>query len=301
MGLNFKEIFAKLEDRYVENVDPWGLDLNACRRASRFLYPIYKNYFSTRVFGAENVEDKPYLVVSNHSGQIPIDALLVSIAFVVEVDPPRILRGMADRFVSEMPFFSEQVSKLGAVLGDRKNCSYLLKRGESPLVFPEGVRGISKSTKNFYHLQSFTRGFFRLALEHKVDVLPVAVVGAEEAYPLVMQLPGLAKTLGLPAIPITPTFPLLGPLGFTPLPTSVDIYIGKPYAIGTDLSEDAPDEKIDPHVNGLREQIQKMVNEGLNKKRSLTGELMRKAIEFRSYSTKMYAEYMSQRAEAKDD
>ena len=102
---------------------------------------------------------------------------------------------MMERFVTTIPFFSSFVTQNGGVLGDRTNCNELLKRGESVLVFPEGVRGISKNTNNFYHIQKFTKGFYRLAQKNGVDILPVGVVGAEEFYPLTYHPKILAKLI----------------------------------------------------------------------------------------------------------
>ena len=140
----------------------------------------YRKYFKVRVFGTENIENHPYVVTSNHSGQIPIDAMLITMAMMMEVDPPRVCRGMVERFLAGLPFLGELTAKTGSILGDRSNATFLLENGESILVFPEGVRGVSKNTTDFYKLQDFTKGFFRIALQAKRDILPVAVIGAEE-------------------------------------------------------------------------------------------------------------------------
>lgn len=265
------KIFLELEKKYPEGEDPWGLNLNRTRKAIKYGYPVYKNYFRARVIGKKNVPDRPYMVVANHTGQIPFDGMAIYSAFLFDIWPPRILRVMAERFVTSLPFFNSFISENGAVLGDRSNCYHLLKRGESILVFPEGVRGISKNTEDFYKVQSFSSGFFRLALKAKVDILPVSVVGAEEIYPLVYQAKNISSAIGIPSVPITPLFPILGPLGAFPLPSPIDVIIGRPYSIPDDLSPDAADDEIKGHVSIIENQIRSLTNKGLKNRRKFWG------------------------------
>jgi 1-acyl-sn-glycerol-3-phosphate acyltransferase len=253
------EVFKSLKKRYSEYQDPWGFDIETCRKALSVLLPLYEDYFKVRVFGKENVKDSPYMVVGNHSGQIPIDAILVGMAFALELEPPRVLRAMVERFLAGLPFLGKLSAQMGSILGDRKNCQYLLENGESILVFPEGVRGVSKSTPDYYQLQKFTTGFFRIALKADVEILPIAVVGAEEMFPFVYQAKGLAKMLKLPALPITP-------LPF-PLPSPVDIYIGKPYKLPKELTYDSKESEVREHVFRVENQIKSMMAKGLKNRR----------------------------------
>ncbi len=255
----FNQIFDHLHKIYQDGEDPWGLNLAKAQKTFELIYPFYKNYFKTRVFGREHVEDVPYMVIANHSGQIAIDGMLITTAFVMEMEKPRILRAMMERFLPKMPFIGMWAAEGGAVLGDRQNCLNLLNRGESVLAFPEGVRGVSKSTADYYKLQKFSSGFFRLCLSAGVDVLPIAVVGAEEIFPWVYQAKGLAKLLGLPALPLSPLY--------LPLPSPIDIYIGEPYQVPRDLSPESPDALIDEHVRIIERKIQQLTQEGLEKRR----------------------------------
>lgn len=259
------EIFLKIEralkDRYENDRDPWGLEPDRAIKDLKVIWPFYKYYFDVQVHGKENIEDRPYMVVSNHTGQIPIDGLLICTAFAVEMEKPRILRPLVERFLNSLPFLGRWSNEGGAVLGDRVNCLNLLKRGESILVFPEGVKGIAKNTKDHYHLQRFTKGFLRMALATKVEILPIAVVGAEEFYPFVVHLNSVAKFLGLPALPIS--------LNLFPLPSPVDIYIGKPYVLPENLSAEALDDELEPHIVALEKQIQELTEMGLSKKRTI--------------------------------
>ena len=271
----FDEIYAELHQGYHPRKDPWGLNLKKHRTCFELIWPLYQYYFRVKFHHPEHIENKPYLIIANHSGQIAIDALLVMAAFLFEKHPPRVVRAMIDRFLPKLPFVGELVSEIGSVLGERQNCLHLLDHKETVLVFPEGVTGIAKPSNKFYTLQKFTTGFFRMAAQKEVEVLPLAIVGAEEFYPHVAHFPTIAKALGLPAFPVTPTFPWLGPLGILPLPSPVDIYVGKPYAFPKTLKSDAPDKDIQKHVTKLKKQIQKMIDEGLKQKRNYFGEVER--------------------------
>ena len=260
-------VYDRLSERYTKNPDPWGLKVENTRKSLKIAGGLYRNYFNTRVFGKENVGEDNYIVVSNHSGQIPFDGMILSCAFLLEFENPRILRTMVERFVTTIPFFSSFVSESGGVLGDRSNCLELLKRKESVLVFPEGAKGIAKGTKDFYKLQNFTRGFYKLALKQNTKILPVSVVGAEEFYPLVHNFKSIAKILKIPAFPMTPFFPFAGIAGALPLPSPVDVHIGEPIEVNKDLITNYSDDDIDLEVEKVKNSIKSLLNEGLKKRR----------------------------------
>ncbi len=256
-----EEIIFEFNKKYPEGKDPWGLDLKASKKSLQLLFPFYSKYFKVRVFGKEKVKNKPYMVVSNHSGQVAIDGALIAMAFILEVAPPRILRPMIDRFVVGMPFFGEWSAKSGAVLGDRQNCLKLMEKKESILVFPEGLKGITKNTSEFYKLQSFTDGFYRMALSSDYEILPVVVIGCEEFFPFVYHLKTLAKSLGLPALFLTPNL--------FPLPSPVDIYIGDPITLPKNLTPDSPDSEIHTKVNEIKKKMAAMIKKGLKNQRTI--------------------------------
>jgi len=261
-----EKIFSYLENLYPDGQDPWGLNLKKTKVNFAIIWPFYKSYFKTRVFGKKNVPNGPVMVISNHSGQIAIDGMLISSAFVGDIWPPRILRPMVERFFTNLPFVGNWAAEGGAALGDRQNCEQLLQRKQSVLVFPEGVKGVAKSTPDYYKLQKFTRGFLRIAIKTKTEILPIAVIGAEEFYPFVYQAKKLAKLLGFPALPLSPSF-ILGPIGFIPLPSPVDIHIGKPYTIPENLTHKSTDRELDIHIDKIHQEIKDLLKMGLKKRR----------------------------------
>ena len=268
--LKFDQVFEHLRVKHPSGEDAWGLKLKSIRANLEKVYPIYSNYFKTRVFGAENVGEENYIVVSNHSGQIAFDGAIITTAFLVDVFPPRILRAMVERFFPSIPFVGSWSAGNGSVLGDRQNCINLLTRDESVLVFPEGVKGIAKNTSEYYQLKPFTRGFIRIAVETNTPILPICVIGAEEMYPLVYHLKPLARLLKLPALPVTPGY-LFGLLGTVPLPSPIDIHIGKPIHLNTILNEHSLDKEIDVERIKIENTISELIKAGLKNRRPFWG------------------------------
>lgn len=253
------EVFKELHLRYKDYKDPWGFNLQLCENTLRRLMPLYRSYFKVRVFGQENVENKPYLVVSNHTGQIPLDGMLITVAFAFDISPPRMLRGMVERFLAQMPFLGDLTAQTGSILGDRANCEYLIDHGESILVFPEGVKGVSKNTPDYYKLRSFSQGFYRIALQKQTPILPICVIGAEEMFPLVFHAKKLAAMLKLPSFPIS--------ANLIPLPSPIDIYIGKEIPIPEHMSLESTDKEIKENVYHIENTIKRMIVHGLKNRR----------------------------------
>jgi 1-acyl-sn-glycerol-3-phosphate acyltransferase len=270
--LKITKIFHELRGRYEHYKDPWGFNLELCEGVLRKILPIYRSYFKVRVFGAENVQNHSYIVTSNHTGQLPIDAMLITVAFLIDVAPPRILRAMVERFMAQLPFIGDFTAQTGSILGDRKNCSYLIDHGESILVFPEGVRGISKNTPNFYKLQHFSEGFYRIALQKKTPILPVCVIGAEEMFPFVFHSKRLAKMLKVPALPLS--------ANFLPLPSPIDIYIGPEIPIPSHLESEATDKEIKENVFHIENTIKRMIIHGLKNRRPFFDEIRKPVRKF---------------------
>jgi 1-acyl-sn-glycerol-3-phosphate acyltransferase len=240
-------------------VDPFGLDPRWTKWALTSAGFLHRRYFRTEVFGAENLPTGRLVLVSNHSGQLPIDAALIGAAMFMDVEPPRFIRAMVEKWTQTLPFVSLLFARVGQVVGVPENARRLLEQEEALLVFPEGVRGIAKTYDHRYQLTDFGLGFMRLAIATKSPIVPVAVIGGEEQYISVANLTGVAKLLGLPAFPILPQ--LLIPGGQLPLPTRYRIYFGEPMHFDGDPDDD--DAVIEEKVWLVRATVQAMVNRGV--------------------------------------
>ena len=244
--------------------DPWGFNIDAMRRAMVICTLLYRHYFRVETHGIENVPDGRVLVIANHAGQVAIDAAMIGTATMLEREPPRILRGMGEYWLPTVPFVNLLMSRTGSVVGTPKNCADLLRIEEAVIAFPEGIRGMNKLFSERYRLQRFGSGFLRLALATKTPIVPVAVVGSEEQAPAIANLTGLGRVLGMPAFPITLTFPLLGPLGLIPLPAKYRIYFGKPLRFEGDPDDE--DAVIERKVGRVVNTIQAMLDQGLRER-----------------------------------
>jgi len=194
------------------------------------LRPLYRQYFRVEVRGVENVPSTGgVLVVANHSGAIPLDAMMTQLALLDHHPAHRHLRMLGADLVFTLPFLAPVARKSGATMACSPDAERLLARGEVVGVWPEGFKGIGKPFSERYKLQRFGRGgFVSAALRAGTPIVPCAIVGAEETYPIIGNLKTLARLLGLPYVPVTPTFPWLGLLGLLPLPSKWIIEFGEP-------------------------------------------------------------------------
>ncbi len=210
-------------------VDEYGFDQEITQRFfMAALRPIAEKWFRIEVRGADNIPTEGgALVVSNHSGTVPVDGLMTMVS--IHDHTGRFLRPLGADLVFRLPVFSTMARKGGATLACNEDAERMLRGGELVGVWPEGFKGIGKPYSDRYKLQRFGRGgFVSAALRTGVPIVPLSVVGAEEIYPLVGNVPSLARLLGVPYIPITPLFPLLGPLGLVPLPSKWLLEFGEP-------------------------------------------------------------------------
>lgn len=210
-------------------VDEFGFDAELTQRFFvSLLRPIAQKWFRIEVRGLENIPaDGGALVVSNHSGTLPIDGLMTMVT--LHDHAARSLRPLGADLVFKLPFLGSLARKGGVTLACNEDAERLLRSGELVGVWPEGFKGIGKPYSERYKLQRFGRGgFVSAALRTGVPIVPLSVVGAEEIYPLVGNVPALAKVLGVPYLPVTPFFPWLGPLGLIPLPSKWLMEFGEP-------------------------------------------------------------------------
>jgi len=225
------------------------------------LRAVYENWFRVTVTGTLPAGTGA-LVVANHSGTLPWDALMTAIAVHDHHPEGRHLRMLGADLVFRIPVVGSLARKSGQTLACGADAVRLLRAGETVGVWPEGFKGIGKSFHDRYRLQRFGRGgFVATALRAGVPIVPCSIVGAEEIYPKIGDLKPLARLLGLPYFPVTPLFPLLGPLGAIPLPTKWHIHFGEP--VRTDLA--APDAADDQALvmdlaGGVRDTIQETLD-----------------------------------------
>jgi 1-acyl-sn-glycerol-3-phosphate acyltransferase len=253
------------------HIDEYGFDAEITERFMlSAVRPIAEKWFRVEVRGVENIPtDGGALVVANHSGTIPVDSLMTMVA--VHDHTGRNLRPLGADLVFRLPVVGELARKGGATLACGEDAQRMLSGGELVGVWPEGFKGIGKPYSDRYKLQRFGRGgFVSSAVRTGVPIVPCSIVGAEEIYPLVGNVPALARLLGIPYIPITPFFPLLGPLGLVPLPSKWLIEFGEP--IRTDsYDEGAADDPmlVFNVTDQVRETIQQTLYTLLMQRRSV--------------------------------
>ncbi|MGW0161970.1 lysophospholipid acyltransferase family protein [Mycobacterium sp. NPDC003323] len=191
---------------------------------------LFRNWFRVEVSGIENLPlEGAALVVANHAGVLPFDGLMASVAVHDHHPRHRVLRTLAADLVFDMPVLGQAARKAGHTLACTSDAHRLLAAGELTAVFPEGFKGLGKPFKDRYKLQRFGRGgFVSAALRAQVPIVPCSIVGSEEIYPKIGDIKLLARLLGLPYFPVTPLFPLAGPLGVVPLPSKWHIRFGEP-------------------------------------------------------------------------
>jgi 1-acyl-sn-glycerol-3-phosphate acyltransferase len=252
-------------------VDEFGMDPVSLRHMRPFLDFLMDRYWRVDVIGLDRLPDgQPSLLVANRSGLLPYDSVMLSHA--VERwrrdARPRFL--VADWLIT-LPFAQPYLARIGGVRACRENADRLLRTGHSVIAFPEGVKGAAKVFADRYRLKRFGRGgVIRAAVENRVPLVPVGIVGPEEAHPVLFKAYAPARALGLPFLPVTPTFPWLGPLGLLPLPTKWIIKLGEPIPLDG-LEAGALDDELllSRLTEELRSQIQELINDALDLRASV--------------------------------
>jgi len=244
-----------------------GYDLAFVERTAPLLEFLWARYFRVRLLGIENIpDDGAALLVGNHSGGIPYDGAMLLHGIRRDHPRHRRVRPLVANFAFRSGWMANVVARVGCVRASMENALPMLTRGELVAVFPEGLKGVGKLYRERYRLARFGRGgFVRLAREAQVPLLPVAIVGAEEIHPVIGKITRFAEPLGIPYIPITPTFPWLGPLGLLPVPTKWTIQIGAPIPPPKPGDEDGT-----PRVaEDVRHAIDTMIADLLSQRRSI--------------------------------
>lgn len=254
-------------------VDDFGFDPELYREVLLPLTrPLYERYFRVRTLGVDRIPDTgPALIVGNHSGTIALDAVMVQYAVATEHPNQRVIRNIGADLVYQLPVIGPLARKGGAAVATEEDAEELLRRGELVGVYPEGFKGVGKGWRERYKLQRFGRGgFMETALRTRVPIIPVSIVGAEEAFPMIGNAKWVARALGMPYFPITPTFPWLGPLGLLPLPSKWMIEFGPPIPMD-DYPDDAADDAmlVFDLADRVRDTIQQMIYGSLQKRKGI--------------------------------
>ena len=236
--------------------DAWGYDERRVKVGVAITQWLYERYFRVVAHGLENVPAHGRaLVIGNHSGQLPMDGVLVGYALLTNPHGARAARAMIERFFPTVPFLGNLLNGLGAVIGDPLNCAKMLESDETIIVFPEGVRGSGKPYRKRYQLQRFGNGFVHLAMAHDTPIIPVGIVGCEETMPSLGSIDPLARLLGIPYVPIVPT-----PL---PLPARVVLNFGAPIRFPKDAGSET---EVTARVERVKDAIRDLIDKGLSER-----------------------------------
>jgi 1-acyl-sn-glycerol-3-phosphate acyltransferase len=252
--------------------DDWGFDPEFLSVIQPFLTFMYRRYWRVQASGIENIPaEGPALLTPNHSGQLPWDGTMVGTAVYLEHPEQRLVRSLYASWFPTLPFLSSIFVKAGQTLASVENGTRLLEENQLVAVYPEGIKGVGKLYRERYRLARFGRGgFVRMALRARAPIIPVSVVGAEETYMSLYKSEAIAKLIGFPFFPITPTWPLLGLLGFIPVPTKWYIDFGEPIPMEQYGPEAANNlVLVSQLTDQVRNVVQQMIYDRLGQRRSV--------------------------------
>lgn len=242
--------------------DRWGASPAAAKRMFTFVRWLYRHYFRVEVDGIEQVPAGRVLLIGNHSGQLAYDGMLVAASFILDAEPPRFVRAMIERFFAVPPFVNVLMARMGQLIGIQDNAERLLLEEQATvMVFPEGERGGGRLFKDRYKIMGFGQGFMRLAMKTQTPIVPFALIGGEEMVPSFSRMKPLARLLGVPYAPLTPT---ILPL---PLPTKVYIHFGEPMHFEGRGDED--DDVIVPAVHQVEAAVKSLIDSGLSRRKGV--------------------------------
>jgi len=275
LPLSVRELRTQIESRLRQvpnsvneyGFDPYGFSLDSAAKMTLPVALLYRHYFRVETFDIGRIPKGRVLLIANHAGQLPFDGAMLGVAVLLEAEPPRICRSMGEYFLPRLPWAGVGMARMGAMVGTPENCAHMLENDECVVAFPEGVRGMNKTYRNRYRLQRMGLGFMRLALQTATPIVPVAIVGSDDQNPGLANLAGLGRMLGLPALPITLGFPLLGPLGMLPMPVKYRIYFGEPQRFEGDSDDD--DALVQRHVDTVKDRIESMIARGLRERQGI--------------------------------
>lgn len=239
-----------------QGVDPYGISKKYVARSLTMLTFLYRRYFRVSVFGVENVPPRGRaMLVGNHSGGVAVDGAMVNASMFWEMEPPRLVQGMAEKFINRVPFMSLWANRTGHLTGLPEHAERLLRDERLLLVFPEGARGTAKLYHERHSLVDFGTGFVRLAMKTRTPIVPFGFVGGGEAIPTIVNSYALGALFGAPYVPITPYIVAV------PLPVALELRYGAPLFFEGTGSED--DEIVASHVERVKSSIMRLMEEGI--------------------------------------
>jgi 1-acyl-sn-glycerol-3-phosphate acyltransferase len=248
-----------------QQLDRFGMDRRFVERFAPIAELLYHGWWRTAVRDAERVPASgPAIVVANHAGVVPWDALVLRQALLQDHPAHRELRPLLDDRECDLPVVGRVAVRLGAVRASKQSAEAILAEGQLVGVFPEGSAGARKPWRERYHLQRFGRGgFVKLALRARVPVIPCAIVGSEEASPAISRSGWLAERLGVPLIGRSATL-RFGPAAAFPLPSRWSLRFGAPLDLGGLPASSAEDpQAVEALTERARAAIQSMLDEDL--------------------------------------
>ena len=241
-------------------LDRYGTSKEALKRALRPAAWMYRKYMTMTVHGTENIPAAGRaMLVGNHSGGVALDGALIWTSMLLELNPPRLAHGMAEKFLNMAPFASQLTNRTGQLTGLPEHAIRLLEDDRLLMVFPEGARGTAKLYKDRYSLVRFGTGFMRLAMQTNTPIVPVAFLGGGEAIPTIHNSRMLGKLTGAPYVPFTPWILALS------RPAACQIYYGEPMEF--EGSGNEADEVIQAHVDQVKQRIRGMLDQGIERRR----------------------------------
>jgi 1-acyl-sn-glycerol-3-phosphate acyltransferase len=243
-------------------VDEFGFDPEWTESFLIVFKALYRDYWRVETTGIEHVPATGRaLLVANHAGVLPWDGAMIKTAVFAEHPRPRHVRALVASQFMGMPTLSWFLRRTGQAVGHPEDTRRLLERDELVLVFPEGTRGTGKSFKDRYRLRRFGRGgFVATAIRAQAPIIPISVVGSEEIYPMIADLRPVARLFGLPYFPVTPFWPLLGPLGMIPLPSKWRIHFDAPIEVAHLAPQAAEDQHL---VMAMADQVRDVIQRGI--------------------------------------
>lgn len=241
--------------------DPYGISQKHVAEMFTLFTRLYRHYFRVRTFGVEHIPARGRaMIIGNHSGGIAIDGAMLITSTFLELDPPRLAQGMAEKFINRIPFASLYSMRTGQFTGIPETAERLLNEDRLLMVFPEGARGTAKLYWERHSLVEFGTGFMRLAMKTGTPIVPAGILGGGEVLPTVVNSETLGRLVGAPYVPFTPW---LLPI---PLPARMEIRYGEPMRFEGTGAED--DEVVHANVDEVKRAVASLMAEGIRARES---------------------------------